>query len=97
MITDSFHAVVFSIVYQKQFVVLRRNEDGEKGSMNSRMYSLCKMFPEIEGKIVEVDNSDSKINYHNKIQMNHRLSKLKLEAFNWLNRNLEEEIYNLKR
>lgn len=55
VITDSFHAVVFSIVYQKQFVVLRRSGDGEKGSMNSRMYSLCKMFPEIEERIVGVD------------------------------------------
>ena len=54
VITDSFHAVVFSIVYQKRFAVLRRSGDGEKGSMNSRMYSLCKMFPEIEGRIVGV-------------------------------------------
>ena len=55
VITDSFHAVVFSIVYRKQFVVLRRSEDWEKGSMNSRMYSLCTMFPEIGGRIVGVD------------------------------------------
>ena len=56
VITDSFHAVVFSIVYQKRFVVLRRSRDGDKGSMNSRMYSLCKMFPEIEERIVGVDD-----------------------------------------
>ena len=55
MITDSFHAVVFSIVYRKRFAVLQRNADGEKRSMNSRMYSLCKMFPEIEERIVGVD------------------------------------------
>ena len=58
VITDSFHAVVFSIVYQKRFVVLRRSGDGEKGSMNSRMYSLCKMFSEIEERIVGVDGVD---------------------------------------
>lgn len=55
VITDSFHAVVFSIVYRKQFAVLRRSEEEEKGSMNSRMYSLCKMFPEIEERIIGVD------------------------------------------
>ena len=55
VITDSFHAVVFSIVYRKRFAVLRRSGDREKGSMNSRMYSLCKMFPEIEERIVGVD------------------------------------------
>ena len=56
VITDSFHAVVFSIVYRKRFVVLRRNEDGDSKSMNSRIYSLCKMFPEIEERIVGVDS-----------------------------------------
>ena len=56
VITDSFHAVVFSIVYRKRFAVLRRSGDGEKGSMNSRMYSLCKMFPEIEERIVGVED-----------------------------------------
>lgn len=55
VITDSFHAVVFSIVYRKQFAVLKRSGDGENGSMNSRMYSLCKMFPEIEERIIGVD------------------------------------------
>ena len=55
VITDSFHAVVFSIIYRKSFVVLRRSGDGERGSMNSRMYSLCTMFPEIEGRIVGVE------------------------------------------
>lgn len=58
VITDSFHAVVFSIVYRKRFAVLRRNADSEKGSMNSRLYSLCKMFPEIEERIVGVDEVD---------------------------------------
>ena len=56
VITDSFHAVVFSIVYLKRFVILRRNGDDEIGSMNSRMYSLCKMFPEIEERIVGTNN-----------------------------------------
>lgn len=55
VITDSFHAVVFSIVYQKRFAVLKRSGDDENGSMNSRMYSLCKLFPEIEERIVGVD------------------------------------------
>lgn len=55
VITDSFHAVVFSIVYRKRFVILKRSGDGERSSMNSRLYSLCKMFPEIEGRIVGVD------------------------------------------
>ena len=56
VITDSFHAVVFSIVYRKRFAVLKRSGDGVKWSMNSRLYSLCKMFPEIEERIVGVED-----------------------------------------
>lgn len=39
--TDSFHAVVFSIIFQKQFLVFNRDV---KGSMNSRITSLTDMF-----------------------------------------------------
>lgn len=39
--TDSFHAVVFSYVYQKQFFVFNRNSSGV---MNSRIYNITKLI-----------------------------------------------------
>lgn len=39
--TDSFHAVVFSFIFKKQFLVFNRDV---KGSMNSRITSLLNMF-----------------------------------------------------
>ena len=39
--TDSFHAVVFSTIYKKNFFVFNRNKDG---SMNSRIKSITNMF-----------------------------------------------------
>lgn len=39
--TDSFHAVVFSYIFKKQFYVFNRDA---KGSMNSRITSLTEMF-----------------------------------------------------
>lgn len=39
--TDSFHAVAFSTIFQKQFFVFNRNK---KGSMNSRIYNICDLF-----------------------------------------------------
>lgn len=39
--TDSFHAVVFSFIFKKQFFVFNRDK---KGSMNSRITSLTDMF-----------------------------------------------------
>lgn len=54
VITDSFHAVVFSIIYLKQFAVFRRSKDEKKDSMNSRIYSMSKLFPVIEDRIVDI-------------------------------------------
>lgn len=41
VITDSFHATVFSCLYRKQFVAISR---AGKADMNSRLYSLLDMF-----------------------------------------------------
>lgn len=40
--TDSFHGVVFAILFHKQFVVFQRQEAGK--SMNSRLETLLKKF-----------------------------------------------------
>lgn len=54
IITDSFHGSVFSIIFKKQFTVLKNDSGG-----NGRISSLCKMF--------EID-ADSVKNYtHDKI------------------------------
>ena len=41
--TDSFHALAFSRIFEKQYMVFNRN--GET-SMNSRIYSICELFEE---------------------------------------------------
>lgn len=43
--TDSFHAVVFSYIYQKQYFVFNRDKSG---SMNSRIYSITELFNQTE-------------------------------------------------
>lgn len=40
VITNSFHGSVFSILYRKNFYVLRRQPDSESSNMNSRIYAL---------------------------------------------------------
>lgn len=49
-ITDSFHGCVFSILYHKQFLVLRRHDIHK--NMFSRISNLLKTF-ELENRIVE--------------------------------------------
>lgn len=40
VITDSFHATVFSILFSRPFFTLPRFKENQKNSMNSRIYSL---------------------------------------------------------
>lgn len=40
VITDSFHASVFSIKMNTPFISLKRTSDGDKKNMNSRLYTL---------------------------------------------------------
>lgn len=42
VLTDSFHAVVFSIIFKKKFIVFKRVEDGK--TMNSRIETLLNKF-----------------------------------------------------
>lgn len=44
VMTDSFHAVLFSIIYKKQFVVFKRFKDTNRSSQNSRIENLLSMI-----------------------------------------------------
>lgn len=42
--TDSFHATVFSILYQKEFYVLKRFNDNSQESQNGRLYEILAAY-----------------------------------------------------
>lgn len=44
VVTDSFHACVFSILFGKTFYALERFNRNDKNSMNGRIYDLLNMF-----------------------------------------------------
>ena len=44
VITDSFHACVFSMIFQTPFVVFERHKADEKGNMNSRIYDFTEEY-----------------------------------------------------
>lgn len=52
--TDSFHGVVFSIIFHKQFIVFERSEEGK--SMNSRLLTLLKKFG-MQDRVYNKDNT----------------------------------------
>lgn len=51
VITDSFHACVFSMIFKTPFTVFERNKSGEKGNMNSRIYDFLEEY-RLEGQLV---------------------------------------------
>lgn len=64
--TDSFHATVFSILYQREFYVLKRFSDRSKESQNSRLYEILTTLNLINRLILDERrfHRDSVIDYN---------------------------------
>ena len=83
--TDSFHAVAFSLIFNKDFYVLKRFLDNDEKSQNSRLYSLLESLSLEDRYIDPHKNSINKIkkieyemiNSTLEIRRNHSLSWLK--------------------
>ena len=60
MITDSFHAVVFSILFRKQFMVFYRSQKGVK-NMSSRIDNILSFFDLSE----QIQSSEADFSFHN--------------------------------
>lgn len=89
--TDSFHAVVFSNIYQKQYFVFNRSK---KGEMSSRIVDITALFNQSErfcaGKereTLEYVESLSEIDYS---QPNEKFEQLKKESIEFLISNIED-------
>ena len=62
VLTDSFHATVFSIIYHVPFLVVDRSADKNAGDMSARLSSLLKMFG-FENRLVRSVDELNHINY----------------------------------
>ena len=65
--TDSFHACIFSIIFERQFFVFKRFDDNDRKSQNSRIYCLLKTA-DITDRLLDSNNLNivdgcQKINY----------------------------------
>ena len=84
---DSFHGVVFSILYHKQFVVFERSEEGK--SLNSRLETLLHIFG-LEGRVYRGNNVkelEQLIDYSNVDQI---LTKERERVHNFLDKAMME-------
>ena len=92
VLTDSFHASVFSIQFHKPFFVLARDADTNVNGMNLRLYSLLKstglnerMIPEDEYDSFDVNRS---ISFENVEQT---LAILRQDSIAYLKKSLSED------
>lgn len=68
---DSFHATVFALKFQKEFVHTMKNSDSESGSQNTRMYDILSRY----GILYKNYNDDGGREWQNPIDYN-RLTPL---------------------
>lgn len=52
VLTDSFHGVIFSLKFERDFYVFKRFKDKDKRSQNSRIYNILKML-NLEGRLID--------------------------------------------
>ncbi|MGR6836804.1 polysaccharide pyruvyl transferase family protein [Syntrophomonas erecta] len=52
VLTDSFHGVIFSLKFEKDFYVFKRFKDKDKRSQNSRIYNILKML-NLEERLID--------------------------------------------
>ena len=86
ILTDSFHACVFSFLYNKPFIIYDRNKKGS--TMNSRINTLLKKF-KIERKY-ENSGLENDIWEHDYAEGYEILKKEKEKSINFLKRALED-------
>ncbi|NIA44657.1 MULTISPECIES: polysaccharide pyruvyl transferase family protein [Providencia] len=85
VITDSFHCVCFSIIFNKDFYCIRNKERGE-----SRLESLLLSLG-LDNRLVSLDSLEN-VNFNSNIDysvINKKVEKLKINSFEFLKESLQ--------
>ena len=85
VITDSFHAVAFSVIFNKTFCVLPRYQNGKKSKSNNRILDFLDQM-HIRGRVAEskeqiIEVLNNTIEYK---QVNGYVDKWKTESEAWM-------------
>ncbi len=91
VLTDSFHASVFSILFKKNFFTLLRHKVEETNGMNSRIFSLLKMLG-LENRCILFNQLDnfSVTPIKNWTEVQDKLSKVRQQSSEYLKSALNE-------
>ncbi|WP_242830028.1 polysaccharide pyruvyl transferase family protein [Butyrivibrio sp. XPD2002] len=87
--TDSFHATMFSVNYNKSFFAFRRMRDNEKASNNSRVYDSLAMFG-LGNRLIGSEEEIPKTMNIDYSVTNSILTEKRADSFDYLRRMLME-------
>lgn len=94
VMTDSFHAAVFSAIFNKEFWVFKRDEDGDKRSMNTRIEYQMELF-QIPERLVAPSRLEERFKCTGKIdyqRLDRRIESEKKKSLEYLRRILEDDV-----
>ena len=85
VLTDSFHATVFSLLFNTSFYTMLRNANDEVDSMNSRLYSLLSLVGKRERLLTKEDALELSVAKVNDFELvNQRLDGLRKDSLTYL-------------
>lgn len=86
VVTDSFHATAFSIIFGKQFVEFKRFSENDPASQNSRIACLLESLG-LEGRFYDEGKWQSTIDYST---INQKLDPMRRQSLEYLRKALED-------
>lgn len=91
--TDSFHATAFSLIFNKNFYTVKRFNDNNKKSQNTRIYNLLNIVDLKERIIEDKIKCETKIKISNEEwkNINKILEKYKGDSLSWLIDSISKE------
>lgn len=89
VVSDSYHAILFALIFQKEFIAIKRFEETDKDNQNERITNIlqkvCCLNRYINYK--ESINGISKMNY---TIINQKLERYIIKSRNYINKMIEE-------
>lgn len=92
VLTDSFHATIFSLVFQRDFITYKRFKDGGEKDQNARIYNLLTPLHLVdrfvgEEELQNVENRET-INYES---VQNIMEDMRIDSLNYLKTALSDE------
>lgn len=87
--TDSFHATLFSIQYQKEFYVLKRFKDQSKQSQNGRLENVLKRY-DLYDRLIQNESHFERNKVRNYQAVLQEIKKEREKSVKWLIQALEQ-------